>query len=266
MKAIQRTIMQTLMIILVMVTGILPLLQPGVAQAEAAPLAVDTARIDKFVEMMREKLDIPGVAVGIVQGDQTVYTKGYGISGPDGQPVTAQTPFILGSVSKSFTALAIMQLVEQGKIDLDAPVQHYLPDFELADKEASKTILVRHLLNQNSGLSTLHGRTAFTNTMPTIDALIHNLKDTPLTEAVGSKFQYSNFNYDILGGIIQAVSGKSYTKYIQDHVYSPLICRTVLLLHPKRNCRDWPQDTSLSLVSWFLLSSRTTNPCLRQPI
>lgn len=67
MKAIQRTIMQTLMIILVMVTGILPLLQPGVAQAEAAPLAVDTARIDKFVEMMREKLDIPGVAVGIVQ-------------------------------------------------------------------------------------------------------------------------------------------------------------------------------------------------------
>lgn len=223
MKTIQRTIIQTLIIIMVMVTGSeLPLLQPGMAHAEAAPLSVDTARIDKFVETMREKLDIPGVAVGIVQGDQNVYTKGYGISGPDGQPVTAQTPFILGSVSKSFTALGIIQLVEQGKIDLDAPVQHYLPDFELADKEASKTIRVRHLLNQNSGLSTLHGRSAFTNTMPTIDALIHNLKDTPLTEAVGNKFQYSNYNYDILGGIIQAVSGKSYAEYIQDYVYSPL--------------------------------------------
>ncbi|WP_379146098.1 serine hydrolase domain-containing protein [Paenibacillus sp. sgz500992] len=223
MKTIQRTIIQALMIILVMVTGsVLPLLQPGMAHAEAAPLAVDADRIDKFVETMREKLDVPGMAVGIVQGDQTVYTKGYGISGPEGQPVTAQTPFILGSVSKSFTALAIMQLVEQGKIDLDAPVQRYLPDFELADKEASKTIMVRHLLNQNSGLSTLHGRTAFTNTMPTIDALIHNLKDTPLTETVGNKFQYSNYNYDILGGIIQAVSGKSYAEYIQDHVYSPL--------------------------------------------
>ncbi|MFP4975806.1 serine hydrolase domain-containing protein [Paenibacillus sp. CN-4] len=224
MKRILRTIIQTFIIMLVMVTGsVLPLLQPGIAHAKTAPpLALDTDRIDKFVETMREKLDIPGVAVGVVQGDQTVYTKGYGISGSDGQPVTAQTPFILGSVTKSFTALAIMQLVEQGKIDLDAPVQRYLPDFELADKEAAKTILVRHLLNQNSGLSTLHGRAAFTNTVPSIDELIHNLKTTPLTEAVGSKFQYSNFNYDILGGIIQAVSGKSYAGYIQDHIYSPL--------------------------------------------
>lgn len=236
------------------------------AHAEAAPLAVDTAQIDKFVETMREKLDIPGVAVGIVQGDQTVYTKGYGISGPDGQPVTAQTPFILGSVSKSFTALGIMQLVEQGKIDLDAPVQHYLPDFELADKEASKTILVRHLLNQNSGLSTLHGRSAFTNTMPTIDALIHNLKDTPLTEAVGNKFQYSNFNYDILGELFRPFPASLMLNIFRIMCMLLWICRTVLLLHPKRNYRDWPQATNPSLVSWFLLSSRTTNLCLRPPI
>lgn len=68
MKTIQRTIIQVLMIILVMVTGsVLPLLQPGMAHAEAAPLAVDADRIDKFVETMREKLDVPGMAVGIVQ-------------------------------------------------------------------------------------------------------------------------------------------------------------------------------------------------------
>ncbi|MEJ9160997.1 serine hydrolase [Paenibacillus graminis] len=214
---------QTLMIVLFMIAGsILPLLQTGTAHAEAAPHAVDTATIDKFVESMLDKLDVPGMAVSIVKGDQTIYTKGYGHSGPDGQPVTPQTPFILGSSSKSFTALAIMQLVEQGKIDLDAPVQRYLPEFELEDKEASKTIRVRHLLNHNSGISTFHGRTAFSNTVPTIDELIHGLKNTPLTEPVGTQFQYSNANYDILGGIIQAVSGKSYAEYIQDHVYSPL--------------------------------------------
>ncbi|MCE3198483.1 serine hydrolase [Paenibacillus sonchi] len=223
MKETTCTKIQILIIILLMVVGsVLPLLQPEKAHAEAAPHAVDTARIDTFVESMLEKLDFPGMAVGIVKGDQIIYTKGYGHSGPDGQPVTPQTPFILGSSSKSFTALAIMQLVEQGKIDLNASVQRYLPEFELEDKEASKTIRVRHLLNHSSGISTFHGRTAFTNTSSTIDELIHGLKNTPLTEPVGTKHQYSNANYDILGGIIQAVSGESYAEYIQDHVYSPL--------------------------------------------
>jgi CubicO group peptidase (beta-lactamase class C family) len=72
---------------------------------------------------------IPGLALGVVRGDQVVYLKGYGIAGPDGRSVRPQTPLILGSTSKSFTALAVMKLVEAGKIDLDAPVTKYLPWF-----------------------------------------------------------------------------------------------------------------------------------------
>lgn len=87
----------------------------------------DFATIDAYVEAQMHDQRIPGLALGIVKGDEIVYLKGYGIADPSGRVVTAQTPFIIGSLSKSFTALAVMQLVEEGKIELDAPVQHYLP-------------------------------------------------------------------------------------------------------------------------------------------
>ncbi len=215
---------QVIMFILVLVGGtVMMTVRPSdKAYADPALTAPDTAKIDAFVKSMMDRLDIPGVAVGIVKGDQPVYMQGYGVAGSDQRPVTPQTPFILGSISKSFTALAIMQLVQQGKIELDDPVRRYLPQFELADKEASGQITVRQLLNQTSGLSTHDGRRAFANNTPTIDRLIEDLKNISLTEPVGSKFQYSNFNYDILGGIIKAVTGMSYADYIQKHVYDPL--------------------------------------------
>ena len=78
------------------------------------------------------------MAIAIVHNDEIVYTQGYGVAGLDGTQVTPQTPFIIGSTSKSFTALAVMQLVEAGKIDLDAPVQAYLPWFSLADPEQAQ--------------------------------------------------------------------------------------------------------------------------------
>ena len=95
----------------------------------------------------------PGLALAIVQGDQVAYVHGYGQAAPGGRPVTPQTPFMIGSMAKSFTALAIMQLVEAGKVELDAPVQTYLPWFRVADPQASAQITVRQLLNQNSGFS-----------------------------------------------------------------------------------------------------------------
>jgi CubicO group peptidase (beta-lactamase class C family) len=101
---------------------------------------------------------IPGLALGIVEGDRVAYTRGFGTADESGAAVTPQTPFIIGSVSKSVTALAVMQLVEAGKIELDAPVQRYLPWFRVGNDEASAKITVRHLLNHTSGLSTKTGR------------------------------------------------------------------------------------------------------------
>jgi CubicO group peptidase (beta-lactamase class C family) len=186
---------------------------------------VDFAAIDKFIEAEMQAQRIPGLALGIVQGDQIVHLKGFGIADPSGRAVTVQTPFIIGSLSKSFTALAIMQLVEEGKVELDAPVQRYLPWFRVADETASAQITVRHLLYQTSGLSTKTGR-SFQGSGDISDSAleqtVRKLSDVELAGAVGAVHQYSTVNYSVLGLIVQTVSGQSYETYIQEHIFDPL--------------------------------------------
>ena len=122
-----------------------------VVRASADP-DPDLASIDAYIEKEMREVHIPGLALGIVHNDEVVHLRGFGEAGPGGRAVTPQTPFILASASKSFTALAIMQLVESGKVDLNAPVRRYLPDFRVADEAASARITVRHLLHHTSGL------------------------------------------------------------------------------------------------------------------
>ena len=195
------------------------------------PLATepDFGAIDAYVETQMKDLRIPGLALAIVHGDQIVHLKGFGIADPTGRAVTPQTPFIIGSLSKSFTALAVMQLVEAGKVELDAPVQHYLPWFRVADDTASVQITVRHLLNQTSGLSTKTGRAFQGNSDLSDTALegaVRSLRDYELTQPVGKAFQYSTVNYAVLGLIVQTVSGQSYEAYVQEHIFTPLDMRS----------------------------------------
>src|SRR5262249_11056321 len=89
----------------------------------------------------------------ILDGDHIWHVRGFGVANDSGRPVTSDTSFEIGSVTKSFTALAVMQLVEDGHIDLDTSVQRYIPWFRIANAEMSRRITVRHLLNQTSGLS-----------------------------------------------------------------------------------------------------------------
>lgn len=183
---------------------------------------IDKEQIDTFMYESMTKLQIPGASLAIVKGDQVLYQNGYGISGPGRTPVTTQTPFVIGSVSKSFTALAVMQLADAGKIDLEAPVRQYLPWFRVAGEAASAQIRVKHLLHQTSGISTYDGQVSLTQGGLPIGQHIRNLKQVELTEPVGTAYQYSNLNYDILGGIIEAVSGMSYGDYIKQNIYAPL--------------------------------------------
>jgi CubicO group peptidase (beta-lactamase class C family) len=113
--------------------------------------------IDAYVEKQMRRLKIPGVSLAIVEGDEIVHLRGFGRSRPGGEPPSPHTPLPIASLTKSFTALAVMQLVEAGKIELDAPVQRYLPWFQVADPQASAQMTVRHLLNQTSGLPTSAG-------------------------------------------------------------------------------------------------------------
>lgn len=113
--------------------------------------------IDAYVEEQMRRLNMPGVSLAIVEGDRIVHLRGFGRARPNGEAPSPQTPFFIGSLTKSFTAVAVMQLVEAGKIELDAPVQRYLPWFRVADPQATAQMTVRHLLNQTSGLPTSAG-------------------------------------------------------------------------------------------------------------
>ena len=190
--------------------------------------AREYAPIERFVRDEMKVQRIPGLALGIVRDDRIAYVRGFGKADDAGRPVTPRTPFIIGSLSKSFTAMAIMQLVEAGKVELDAPVRRYLPWFRVADEDASRVITVRHLLNQTSGLSTKTGR-SFQGNGDTSDAAlertVRKLRTVELTAPVGKKHQYSTINYSVLGLIVQAVSGRSYESYVQTKILDRLQMR-----------------------------------------
>lgn len=211
----------TLLIIfsLLAMTNIFP------ARAGSIHSEPDFSAVDEYVEAQMKMLKIPGLALVVVQGDQVIYAKGYGQAHPDGSPVTAQTPFMIGSTTKSITALAVMQLVEAGKIELDAPVQTYIPWFRVADEAASAKITVKHLLTQTSGFSGAAGHREFSasdTSEQAIENSVRALKDVALVRAPGEAFEYSNLNYTILGLVVQMASGQSYESYIQEHIFDPL--------------------------------------------
>ncbi|MFL5972159.1 MAG: serine hydrolase domain-containing protein [Gaiellaceae bacterium] len=200
--------------------------KPGSGAPSANGAAASSfAEIESFVQDEMAAQRIPGLALGIVEGDRTAYVRGFGRADDSGNEVTPQTPFIIGSVSKSFTALAVMQLVEAKRVELDAPVQRYVPWFRVADEKASAEITLRHLLNHTSGLSTKTGR-SFQGDGDTSDTAleqaVRKLDSAELTEPVGSKHQYSTVNYSVLGLIVQTVAGQSYESYVQARIFDPL--------------------------------------------
>lgn len=183
------------------------------------------SEVDAYIAREMKRQHLPGLALGIVQGDRILYLKGYGQADSSGRPVTPDTPFGLGSIGKSITAVAVLQLAEAGKIDLDAPIQHYIPN----KYNGAESITVRQLLNQTSGFTQI---STFSNTLSSTndqdqDALEKNalsyaekfLKRTKQTE---HSYRYSNANYVLLGYIVQQVSGQSYGDYVKEHIFSPL--------------------------------------------
>ena len=190
--------------------------------------AISYDAINAYVEGQMRRLRIPGASLAIVKGDQIVHRRGFGRARPGGEAPTPQTPFFIGSLTKSFTALAVMQLVEAGKVELDAPVQRYLPWFRVANPEASAQMTVRHLLNQTSGLPLLPSEVALADFDDRPDATerqLRALSRLKITRPVGSQCEYSNFNYNILGLIVEVTSGEAYAEYIQNHIFDPLEMR-----------------------------------------
>jgi CubicO group peptidase (beta-lactamase class C family) len=182
---------------------------------------VETDEIDEFITRQMDTQRVPGLALAITQGDRVLYVKGYGRA-IDGQPVTPQTQFFIASVSKSFTALAVMQLVEAGKIDLDAPVQRYLPEFTLADPEVASQITVRHLLNQTSGLSEVGFADMSLPQPKTIDERVTSLRTARPVATPGTEYHYFSPNYGTLARLVEVISGQPFAAYLNQHVFRPI--------------------------------------------
>lgn len=154
------------------------------------------ARMDAYLAANFPRAGAPGLAVAVVDADGVRYLRTFGDC-PD-----ADAPFIVGSLSKSFTAAAVMQLVEQGAVDLDAPASRYAPGYDVPDE-----VTVRSLLNQTSGFGAY-------------DSLAE-AADGELGETFGA-FSYANANYDLLGRVVEGASGEDYARYLDEHVLEPL--------------------------------------------
>ncbi len=178
-------------------------------------------RLSEFVAALVRDKGVPGVAVGILQGDE-VSTAGFGVTSVENPlPVTPDTLFQIGSITKTFTATAILRLVDQGKLLLDAPVRKYVPEFRVADDEASAGATLRHLLTHTGGWEgdifedTGLGDDALARYVPTMAGLGQ-------IAPVGAHFSYNNSGFNLLGRIIEAVTGKSYEAALRDLVLEPL--------------------------------------------
>jgi D-alanyl-D-alanine carboxypeptidase len=166
--------------------------------------------------------DQPGAAVMVRKGDKVLLRKGYGMGDLARQrPVLPEQVFRLGSITKPFTAAAIMLLADEGKLSVDDDVRKYLPGYPTHDA----TITIEHLLTHTSGIPSYTDQPGF-NRMMAQDiepaALLDRFKDLPLEFVPGARMKYSNSGYHLLGLIIEKVSGQPYARFIAQRIFKPL--------------------------------------------
>ncbi|MBY0597537.1 serine hydrolase domain-containing protein [Bacillus bingmayongensis] len=181
--------------------------------------------LDNYVETFLEEHQIPGASIAIVHENDLFYAKAWGVTGEDEEKVTTETPFTIGSISKSLTGLAIMKLIEEGTVHLEDPVKKYIPWFTLKDKEATSKITIKHLLTHSSGISTYSGLSISDKESKGFNAIKDNVKslsNVKLTASPGEKHQYSNANFLILGALIEEITNQTYSEYMEQQVFVPL--------------------------------------------
>ncbi|GAB3551038.1 serine hydrolase domain-containing protein [Spirosoma fluminis] len=178
-------------------------------------------KIDQYIQARLAKSSVPGLAIALVHNDTLLLSKGYGITSAN-TLVTANTPFAIASLSKAFTAMAIMQLVDAGRISLDAPIVQYVPSFSLEDKRG-QSITIRQVLHQTSGLADTGFPELAVHQQPaTLEEATAQLNRARLVSEPGKQFHYHNPNYRLLAKIVESVSHESFPDYLQRHIFKPL--------------------------------------------
>ena len=215
------------------VTAIIALVITGIPAAQAQSRDdVCAAMRDSVAAWRARSHDPTGLALGVYWRGQIILAQATGTTRlGSGDPITARSIFHLASVTKPFVATAVLQLVEQGKVDLTAPVTRYLTYFKMNDPRAS-AITVKQLLTHTAGVPDV---TDYRWEHPeyddgSLERYVRGLADSTLVFAPGMRWQYSNIGFEVLADLIAKVSGEPFEEYMQRHIFTPLGMRHTTLL------------------------------------
>ena len=200
------------------------------ALALAGPLAAQhpdraalAARVDTIALGAMAAERIPGLSIAVVRGADTVLARGWGYADLENRvPATVQTVYRIGSITKQFTALAILQLAEQGRLSLDDTLQRFVPTFPAPGRR----VTIRHLLTHTSGIPSYTSigrawREKMRLDLPH-DSLLALVRDRAPDFAPGERWLYDNTGYYLLGMVIEAAAGQPYPQYLAQHLFAPL--------------------------------------------
>jgi CubicO group peptidase (beta-lactamase class C family) len=205
----------------VFITLLLALLTwiPATAQTPASLPADKLAKIEAAITAVMSRQSIPGLSIAIVTDNELRWQSGYGMADVENfVPAKASTVYRIASVSKTLTAVAAMQLAEQGKLDLDAPVQKYAPSFPTKNFPITTRQLLAHL----SGIRHYKpGEVERTNRYESLTDALNIFKDDPLEHEPGTRFTYTTFGYTLLGAVIEGASGMTFIDYMRERVFKP---------------------------------------------
>ena len=194
-------------------------------------MVIDSERLDRTLIDAFNRNSFAGLAAGIVKDGQLIYARAFGLADASRKiPAATDTSFRIGSISKTFTAIALMQLHEQGKFKLDDPVSGYLKAYKIEQPRTAAPITFRHLLTHTSGLGELRRLTDLIR--PTIGLARKPGKLQSLAQyyapalkadvAPGVKWSYANHGFATLGQLVEDISGQPFAEYMRQHVFAPL--------------------------------------------
>jgi CubicO group peptidase (beta-lactamase class C family)/D-alanyl-D-alanine dipeptidase len=180
-------------------------------------------KLRPFIQQQMAGKELPALSIALIDDQQIVWTEGFGMADPKTKaPATADTVYRIGSVSKLFTDIAIMQLVERGELNLDAAVTDYLPDFHPRNPFGTP-ITLRQLMSHRSGLLREPPvGNYFETSQPTLAATVHSLNDTQLVFAPNTHTKYSNAAIAVVGYLLESRNHKPFAKYLKSSVLDPM--------------------------------------------
>jgi len=182
----------------------------------------ELASYEARAEQMRQQWGDPALAIAIVHGNRVIWSRGFGtLSEDDTTPITPQTLFPAGSISKSFTAAAALQLVHEGQLGLEVPICNWLTDLELSSSDVTQRATLFDLLANRTGFYPHEGDLAVAFGYGA-DTLYGRLSHLPLRHTFRSRFSYSNWNYFLAGRLIQEASGMPYEQFVKERILQPL--------------------------------------------